>query len=157
MITTILSDFSFVILFPKDKDYHGKLNDLNTTLTNKLGKYVFFEYFELNSTLLEFYKLLKKSYSINIFTSGDIQNNESVRKIIDPIFENVYTAKDFNLNKNDPQAYKIIAQKLNKKPNEIIFIDDQEENIQAAKEAGLKTALYKDLEQLKFELKKVLT
>ena len=156
MITTILSDFSFVILFPKDKKYRGKLNDLNTDLTNKLGKYNFFEYFELNSDLLEFYKSLKSRYSINIFTSGNIQNNEEVRKVINPFFEKIYTAKEFNLEKNKPQAYKIIAKKLNKEPGEIIFIDDQKENVQAAQEAGLKTVLYKDLEQLKSELKKVL-
>jgi len=43
MINTILSDFSLVILFPKDKTYTGKLNDLHAKLTAEQGDYDFFK------------------------------------------------------------------------------------------------------------------
>ncbi|NCO12565.1 MAG: hypothetical protein COZ34_02690 [Candidatus Pacebacteria bacterium CG_4_10_14_3_um_filter_34_15] len=157
MINTILSDFSHVILFPKDKIYTGKLNALNDILLNKYGDYDFFNYFEFNQPLLDFYKSLKEKYSINIFTSGTVQNNLSVRKIIDQIFDNIYTAKDYGVNKTDSTAYELIAKKLNRKTNDIFFVDDQKENLQAAEEAGMTTVLYKDILQFKKEAKKVLT
>ncbi|MGD9129774.1 MAG: HAD-IA family hydrolase [Candidatus Woesebacteria bacterium] len=156
MINTILSDFSLVILFPKDKTYTGKLNDLHAKLTAEQGDYNFFEYFELNQELLDFYKQLKENYSVNVFTTGVVQNVPAVREIIDPIFDNIHTAKDYGVDKKDPEAYKLIAEKLGKRTEEILFTDDKEKNITAAKEAGLTAISYKNVPQLKNDLEKIL-
>lgn len=156
MITTILSDFSRVILNPKDKNYKGTLNGLHKELSEKGENYSFFDYFEFNDEILNLYRQLKNKYSMNVYTTGTIQNTPEVRKIIDPIFEHVYTAKDFGLDKKQPEAYLFIAKKLNKKPNEILFIDDQENNIEAAIKAGLSTVLYIDFLTFKLELYRML-
>ena len=153
MITTILSDFSFVILFPKNSSYAGKLNNLNFKLTNKHDNYDFFSYFELNQPLLDYYKSLKKDYSINIFTAGTIPNHPSLKKIINPIFDHIFTTKDYNISKTDPSSYKLIAEKLGKKTKEILFIDDQKANLQAASEVGIITIHYKDMSQLNENIK----
>ncbi len=147
MITTILSDFSRVILNPKDKNYNGTLNGLHKELSVKEENYPFFNHFEFNDEVLNLYRHLKTKYSVNVFTTGTIQNRPEVRLVIDPIFEHIYTAKDFGLDKKLPEAYLFIANKLNKKPGEILFIDDQEKNIEAAKKAVLNTILYTDFQK----------
>lgn len=156
MITTILSDFSRVILNPKDKHYSGTLNGLNKELQSKDTNYPFFEHFEFNDEILNLYRQLKAKYSINIFTTGTIQNRPEVRQIIDPIFEKIYTAKDFGLDKKQPEAYVFIAEKLNKNLNEILFIDDQVDNIMAAQKARLHTILYTNFQETFSNLEKVL-
>ncbi|MDO8609023.1 MAG: HAD-IA family hydrolase [bacterium] len=156
MITTILSDFSRVILNPKDKNYKGTLNGLNKELSEKNTNYIFFDYFEFNDEILNLYCKLKTKYSVNVFTTGTIQNKSEVRKVIDPIFEQIFTAKDFSLDKKQPEAYLFIAKKLNKKPNEILFIDDQEENIVAAQKAGWNTLLYVDFQKTVTSLNNIL-
>lgn len=156
MITTIISDFSRVILNPKDKNYKGTLNELHKELSEKNENYLFFNYFEFNKEILNLYRKLKTKFSVNVFTTGTIQNRLEVRQIIDPIFNNIYTAKDYCLDKKQPEAYFFIAKKLNKKPGEILFIDDQEGNIQAAKKAGLYTIQYLKFEELVLELKNYL-
>lgn len=157
MVTTILSDFSRVILNPKDKSYKGTLNALHNDLSEKDKNYPFFNYFEFNEEILNLYRQLKTKHSVNVFTTGTIQNRLEVRLIIDPIFDNIYTAKDFDLDKKQPEAYLFIANKLNKKPGEIIFIDDQVRNIQAAKKAGLNIIQYLNFEGLVLELKDYLS
>lgn len=142
MITTILSDFSRVILNPKDSSFTGKLNQLNLELTEKYGDYVFEDYFVFNDELLDLYTELKTRYSVNIFTTGTIQNHPEVRKRIDPIFDHIYTAKDFNLNKRSQEAYIFIAHKLKKTPQKILFIDDTQANLDAASAAGMQTVQY---------------
>ena len=82
MITTILSDFSRVILNPKDKNYKGTLNGLNKELLEKEVKYLFFNYFEFNKEILNLYIQLKEKYSINVFTTGTIQNRLEIRQIM---------------------------------------------------------------------------
>lgn len=92
MITTILSDFSRVILLPKNPLFTGTLNGLNKQLLENDPDYPFFTYFEFNEKLLDLYRQLQKRYSLNIFTSGAIQNRQEVTNITKPLFENSVTA-----------------------------------------------------------------
>ena len=149
MITTILSDFSRVILNPKDRNYKGTLNGLFKELKEKNTPFHFFDYFQFNDEVLGLYTQLKPKYSLNIFTSGSIQNTIEVRKKLNGIFENIFSAEEFGLDKKNPEAYQFIATKLEKLPNEILFIDDQQENINAATITGMKTLLYYDFSSLR--------
>lgn len=154
MVSTILSDFSRVLLFPVDRNYSGGLNALNKQLIEKLGiEHPFFSYFELNSELLEFYKQLKNKCSVNIFTSDTIQDRPEVKEIINPIFSKIFSAKDYGLSKKDAASYSFLADKLGKKPNEILYIDDQLDNINAAKVAGFNTIRYTNNSDIKEKLK----
>lgn len=152
MITTILSDFSRVILFPKNREFPGKLNDLYEELTSTLGSYDFFSYFDLNTELLETFRNLKDRYSINILTTGAIQDAPEVRAVIDPIFNQILSAKNFSLKKNEQQLYVEVAEILGKPTSEIIFIDDTAANLQAAKNAGMTVFHYHNNETLMKEM-----
>lgn len=46
---------------------------------------------------------------------------------------------------------KYLAKRFNVKPNEVIYIDDQEDNLSDAKKLGIHTILYKDFKQFKKE------
>lgn len=146
MITNILFDFSRVILFPKDENYKGLLNDLYRKITEE--KSPFLNHYKFNTELLNFIKPLKEKYHLSIYTTDIIQNDPEVRKILDPIFEEIFAANDLRISKKDPKDYLIIANKLNVKPEEILFIDDGETNIEAAKQAGLQAIHYLSNKQL---------
>ncbi len=148
MVNTILSDFSRVLLFPKDTSFTGKLNRLHKDLTEKDPNYSFFEYFVLNEELLEYYKSMKPAISFHIFTTGSVQNHPEVRKIIDPIFDSIISAEEYSLHKNAPHAYIFISKKINKKPEEMLFVDDKRQNVEAAEKVGLTGVQYKDNERL---------
>lgn len=149
MIKAILSDFSRVILFPKDKTYAGSLNSLNKELIAKLGNdYPFLEYFEFNSELLNLYKWLKSKYNLYIFTSDTIQERPEAQLMLKPIFTEIFSAKDYSITKSESKSYLFLANKVNIKPDEILYVDDQEVNIKAAQEAGMQTILYKSIESL---------
>lgn len=160
MLNTIITDFTRVLLLPKDSSYTGKLNRLHKELSEKDPHYPFFDHFVLNEELLNYYKNMKTStplnklsrseakFSLHIFTTGTIQDHPEVRKIIDPIFDNIFSAEEFSLHKNAPHAYTFIARKINKSPNEIIFVDDKRQNLEAAEKVGVTTILYRGNEKL---------
>lgn len=156
MINTILSDFSWVIVLPKDKNYKGALNHLHFKLSEEIGDYDFYDYFKFNEEPLDFYKSLKGKHSLNIFTTGVLQNHPQAKQKLEPIFDNIFSAYDNELDKTNPDSYLSIAKKLGKRPSEILFIDDKEEFIKAAKKADLGTLLYKDLMNLKKSIRKAL-
>ena len=58
------------------------------------------------------------------------------------MLRDIFSANDLGITKRDPQSYKFIAEDLGKKPEEIFFTDDTSGNIEAAKEAGIKTHLF---------------
>ena len=132
MIKAIVSDFSRVLLFPKDKNYKDSLNALHKEVSQK-SNYNAFDYFELNTELLNLYKSLKDKTPIYIFTSGAIQDSPEFQPHLQPVFTGVLSAAKMNIDKKNPQAYKMVATQLNLPPDEILYIDDAPENITAAK------------------------
>lgn len=152
MITNILFDFSRVLLFPKDENYVGLMNDLyRGVIKNK--DYNFLDYFKFNQELLDFLIPLKEKYTLSLYTTDIIQNDPVAKKAIAPIFENIFAANSLGISKKDPKGYLVITEKLNVKPEEILFIDDGEKNIECAKQAGLQAIRYLSNEQLKQDLR----
>jgi len=154
-ITTLLFDFSWVLMFPKDPEYHGKVNELHFKL-NKKPDYHFFDHFKLNQELLDYLVKLKERFSINIFTAGHVQDLPEVREKLDSVFEKIYSKSGVGLEKTNPEAYKFIAKDLGKEVGEILFIDDTDKNVKAAKKAGLQTIVFKSNDKLFKELNKLI-
>ncbi|KKS90558.1 MAG: hypothetical protein UW69_C0008G0028 [Microgenomates group bacterium GW2011_GWA2_44_7] len=155
MIKAIVSDFSRVLLFPKDKSYQGSLNALHKELSEK-PSYNALDFFELNVGLLDFYKSLKDRIPVYIFTSDVIQDSPEFQPYLQPVFKEVLSAKKMNTDKKTSEAYGLVASHLKLGPNEILYVDDAPENIQAAKTAGLNTFLYKDYENLLNQIREAL-
>lgn len=153
MVQVIIFDFSRVLLFPKDKNYQGGLNDLYKKII-KNSEYNFFDYFSLNHPLLTFVKNNQSNYSFHIFTSEHIQKDKAVFSLLTSFFKNIFSASDLGLKKNNILSYIEIAKVLKREPKEILYIDDNEDNIQAATEAGLTSVLYTTNEQLLSDIRK---
>lgn len=54
------------------------------------------------------------------------------------IFDNVWSCDDFNTTKANPEIYKMAAEKIGKRVDEIIFLDDNFNAVKTAKEAGMR-------------------
>ena len=95
---------------------------------------------KMNETI----KLLSKDYLLGIVTSrvknGVFEAREM--KEIKKYFNEVVSFEDTTKHKPDPEPLLLIAQKLNLKPEEIVYIGDVETDFQAAKSAGMKFILF---------------
>lgn len=153
MVTTLLFDFSRVLLFAKDKNYMEDLNPLNKKLLEENPNYDFLSYFELNQELLNFLEKIGDKFGIYMFTSGSVQNNPAVKPSLEKVFKMIISAEEIGVSKKDPSGYLEALKKINKQPSEVLFIDDSETNIKAASEAGLNTFLFKGNTELLNKLK----
>lgn len=153
MIKCLLSDFSQVILFPKDLSYAGSLNALFKEKSEQ-SDFSFFDLYSLNTPLLAYYQELKEEYGweINIFTSGTVQNHPDLEPYLLPIFSHIFSVTDIRIEKTDPAAYQSILQKLGFQPEEAVFVDDSHRNIEAARQAGLHGIQYLSNDQLKHDM-----
>ncbi len=72
------------------------------------------------------------------------------------LFDEMALSYKTGLLKPESQAYHSAAAMLGVEPDECVFIDDQERHCTAAREAGMRTIVYKNFEQMRTELEKIL-
>ena len=67
-------------------------------------------------------------------------------------FDYVFNSFKIKKGKRDPSIFKDVCSIIGFKPEEVIFIDDNINNIKRASEEGLKTIHFKDMESFKNEM-----
>lgn len=67
-------------------------------------------------------------------------------------FEGGIFSHEVGVRKPHPKIYKMVIEKVEAKPEEVIFIDDKKSSLLPAQELGMKTILFQNPEQLKKEL-----
>ena len=156
MIKVFLFDLSRTLLFPVDDKYKGTLNQLHNNLSVN-SDYNFWKHFRLDEDIMSYLQRIKDKYKLCIFTSGTIQNASELKHRLDEIFKKVYSAEIIGLSKKFPESYEFIAKDLGCTPDEILYYDDSEENIRAAKDAKINAVLFKDFDKLRQDLRKYLS
>ncbi|MFH1505932.1 MAG: HAD family phosphatase [archaeon] len=67
-------------------------------------------------------------------------------------FDGIFFSNEIGFVKPNKEAYEFVLKDINLKPEECIFIDDKNCNLEPAKKLGFKTVLFINLENLKKEL-----
>ena len=73
----------------------------------------------------------------------------SLQNTFDPIISSCHSG----IAKPNPEIYDILVEKLQRKPEECIFIDDKESNLIPARKLGITTILFTNQEELEKKLK----
>ena len=72
-------------------------------------------------------------------------------------FDGILVSGDENMRKPDHKIFHLMLSRYNIEKSKALFIDDNQLNINAAKEVGLQTIHFKNNEQCKLELQKHIT
>lgn len=67
-------------------------------------------------------------------------------------FDYFLNSYNVGLKKPDPRIFELAVQKTECTYNECLFIDDANKNVEQAKKLGMKTILFDNFDQFKFEL-----
>lgn len=116
---------------------------------------------------LEFLQLLCTKYRLFLLSNTDQTHIDKFEHMVGQsfardfysCFEKVYFSYDIKLRKPDEKAFKLILNNHNLSPKKTLFVDDNEANIESAKNIGLQTwhlnPTKEDVTQLLDKLKKV--
>ena len=107
-----------------------------------------------NKKTISLIKKLKKHYKVGLLSNHIEDWLEEIiqKRKLDKLFDVIVTSYDSKLAKPDIKIFKEVITKLKVKPQECVFIDDIKTNIPPAQKLGMKTILFKNLDQLKKEL-----
>ena len=85
------------------------------------------------------HQLKKQGHSLNVLTASPHTVLDQCLERLDlyKLFDNVWSCEDFATTKADPQIYVRAAQKLGKRVEECMFVDDNVGAVSTAKQAGM--------------------
>ncbi len=114
----------------------------------------------INKELLSFIEKLKESYRVICLTDLSPYHFEANQKIgLFNIFEKVFASNIVGMRKPDLNLFKKVLDELGVKPEEVIFIDDNQANIGAANYLGINAIYYTefpDITNLKKQINSLL-
>jgi len=108
-----------------------------------LGRYTY-KKGTLNNKLIEIVKKLKTRYKIALLTNNNkAYCDEYLFKTnLDKLFDVMVISYQVGYRKPSPEIYKILIKRLNLKPKEILFVDDDPTKFPVAENLGIKTLVY---------------
>lgn len=110
---------------------------------------------KLSDEMKELITKLKKNYRLAILSNSDFLNSQNyTKKGWYKYFDVLILSHELGIMKPQKEIYEIAVEKLNVKPEECLFIDDQEDCLRPARKMGMATILFKSTPQLKEELQK---
>jgi HAD superfamily hydrolase (TIGR01549 family) len=101
---------------------------------------------------------LKPKYKLGILSNAGADRLVDLlgQKRVD-LFEKAALSYETGHIKPEAAAYQVIASRLSVEPAECVFIDDQEQHIRGAIQAGMQAILYTDFDQFKHDFEALLT
>lgn len=98
-------------------------------------------------------RLRKQGYRTGLLTNRSLVGAVKLRQLGSyKYFDTVIISSEVGFSKPEPQSFKILAENLGIKLDELVFIDDSPEVTLAAESLGIKTILFKNYHQLVREL-----
>jgi HAD superfamily hydrolase (TIGR01509 family) len=107
---------------------------------------------EIFSKILSEFPSIKLAIASNHISEIKIWLN---KKGLLPYFHTVVISGEVGVGKPDPKFYEILVRELGEKPYEILLIDDNDANIDAAREFGLLALQYDGTKDLLTEIKSI--
>jgi len=173
----MLKRFGINILIKSSNNYEQLSKYYNWSLEGKKDVVDFFSKLSKKedvSKIIEFYKMLYKKYKkpnrkiitlirrlrkkftvIGLTDTNKIHFEVHAEDGTLDNFDEVFTSFKLGSRKSDKTTFYKVLRKINAKPEEVVFIDDNDKNIEAAKSAGILTIKYNNYAQLIANLKRL--
>ncbi len=111
-----------------------------------------------NIELLEYVKQLKNHYKTAILSNAGARTLQ--KKFTDEqlaLFDALVVSAEVGYIKPQAEIFQLTAERLGVEVNECVFIDDLEPYVEAAAAIGMKAIQFQDLNQMKTELRRLLS
>ena len=108
--------------------------------------------------LVEYIQSLRPRYKTALLSNAWDGTREMVRGIYDftGVFDFVVFSAEVRMRKPDPEAFRLVLDRLEVQPQEAVFVDDFPPNIEAARRMGLHVGHFQDPRQARRDLASLL-
>jgi HAD superfamily hydrolase (TIGR01509 family) len=113
---------------------------------------------EAKKEVIAYIQELNSDYMLALLTNefSDFDRSNKIWRLEKYFGNNIFQSSKMGFSKPDEEAYKYVLLKLEKSPNEVVYIDDKVNNIKGARKVGMNVIQYVSLNQLKIDLPKLI-
>jgi epoxide hydrolase-like predicted phosphatase len=99
-----------------------------------------------NTELIEYARRLRPQYRTGILSNSFVgaREREQAAYGFEDLVDEIIYSHECGLSKPDPAIYALTCERLRVAPQEMIFLDDYEPNVEGARQVGIHAVLYKD-------------
>lgn len=128
---------------------------INTTATQEAFVQELFKDVGIRQEMNDLLEVLAKSYLLGILSNASdiLEWRVHDHLAIGRYFKYVLNSHRLGVAKPEIQIYQMALQKLDVKPSQILFIDDQERNTSVAESLGIRSHIFTSVRRLRQELK----
>jgi putative hydrolase of the HAD superfamily len=136
-----------------ERDVHRSISEImgmSTTQVDAFMQDIWQEYLgTLNVELVEYFRNLRPKYQTAILSNSFVgaREKEQERYHFDELCDFIIYSHEVGMSKPDPRIYALTCERLGRQPAEVIFLDDREPAIEAARQAGMHGVLFKNNSQ----------
>lgn len=119
---------------------------------------IFFSANRLNTPLVKLLRTLRASYKTAILSNApaDVRRIVSERFQLDREVDTIIISAEEGMRKPQPEFFHIAASRLNIRPQEAIFVDDDQRYVEGARATGMTGIQFKNSQQTILEIKSVI-
>src|SRR5579859_5630784 len=112
-----------------------------------------------NTELIEYARRLRPRYRRGILSNSFVgaREREQAAYGFEDLVEEIVYSHEAGMSKPDPRIYALVCTRLHVRPEETVFLDDADQCVAGAREAGLHAIHYQDNAQAIEEIGKLLT
>jgi epoxide hydrolase-like predicted phosphatase len=112
-----------------------------------------------NSELIEYCRGLRPRYRTGILSNSFVgaREREQAAYGFEDLVDDIVYSHEVGMSKPDPRIYELTCARLEVRPEEVIFLDDMEPNVAAARAVGIHGIHYRDNTQAIAEIEELLT
>lgn len=139
------------------------LDDISVSSKNKIDvgvlRKIYYENVSLDEHILKLALRLKQQGMRLVIVANESRegmDNKTKRFSLEKVFDNIYCSAVVGLTKPNPAMFSYVMRDLCAKPEQVVFIDNRQGNVDAANKLGIKSILFKNVNQLEDDLKKVI-
>ena len=113
----------------------------------------------LNVELTDYFRGLRPRYQTAILSNSFVGAREREQALyhFEDMTDFIIYSHEVGMSKPDPRIYALTCERLGLPPAEVVFVDDVEANIDAARAFGMKAVLFRDTEQAIAEIEACLS
>lgn len=88
---------------------------------------------------------LSKHYTLGLLSNASPELRGKLRALkVDGLFDHIFISSEMKMSKPQPEIYKAVLATVMLRPDQIIFIDDKDANITAARQLGIPSLKFTD-------------
>lgn len=112
----------------------------------------------LDRELLEFIRMLRRRYKVGLLSNAfsDLRHYLTEVWQLSELFDAIIISAEVGVMKPDERIYRLALEQLGVSPEQAVFLDDFERNVQGAKKVGMKAIHFRGPEQARRELQVLL-